>query len=135
VAAKQAAVDGGRWRSSLHAWAERERGREGWAEGTNERGEVGEQGARLNRGAGARTCSENARSWARPRRGDRGREVEDELTGGDGRTEREADARARGQRRQAWPMGQRERKGEREGWLAPTSGACLSGTWGARGLG
>jgi hypothetical protein len=37
----------------LHAWVERERGREGWAEGTNERGEVGEQGAGLKRGAGA----------------------------------------------------------------------------------
>jgi hypothetical protein len=37
----------------------------------------------------ARMCPENARTWARPRRGDRGREVEDELTGGDGGTERE----------------------------------------------
>jgi hypothetical protein len=42
VAAEQAAVDGGRWRSSLHVWAERERGRESLVEGTNERGEVGE---------------------------------------------------------------------------------------------
>jgi hypothetical protein len=50
---------------------------------------MGEQGARLKRGAVARMWLENARSWARPRRGDRGREVEDELTGGDGRTERE----------------------------------------------
>jgi hypothetical protein len=33
--------------------------------------------------------------------GDRGREVEDELTGGVGETEREAGARARGRRRQA----------------------------------
>jgi hypothetical protein len=57
--------------------AERERGRESWAEGTNERGEVGEQGAGLKRGVGAWTWPENARSWARPRRGDRGREVED----------------------------------------------------------
>jgi hypothetical protein len=57
------------------AWVERERGREGWAEGANERGEVGEQGAGLKRGAGARTWPENARKWARPRRGDRGREV------------------------------------------------------------
>jgi hypothetical protein len=39
------------------------------AEGANERGEVGEQGARLKRGAGARTWPENARTWARPRRG------------------------------------------------------------------
>jgi hypothetical protein len=50
VAAEQTAVDGGRWRSSLHARAERERGREGLAEGANERGEVGEQGAGLKRG-------------------------------------------------------------------------------------
>jgi hypothetical protein len=78
VAAERAAVDGGRWRSSLHAWAERERGREGLAEGANERGEVGEQGAGLKRGAGAGTWPENARTWARPRRGDRGREVRDD---------------------------------------------------------
>jgi hypothetical protein len=77
VAAEQATVDGGRWRSSLHAWVERERGLEDLAEGANERGEVGEQGARLKRGAGARTWTENARTWVRPRRGDRGREVRD----------------------------------------------------------
>jgi hypothetical protein len=58
---------GGRWRSSRFTSAERERGREGWAEGANERGEVGEQGAGVKRGAGARTWPENARSWARPR--------------------------------------------------------------------
>jgi hypothetical protein len=55
----------------------RERGREGLAEGANERGEVGEQGAGLKRGAGAGTWPENARTWARPRRGDRGQEVRD----------------------------------------------------------
>jgi hypothetical protein len=54
VAAEQVAVDGGRWRSSLHAWEERERGQEGLAEGANKRGEVGEQGVGLKRGAGAR---------------------------------------------------------------------------------
>jgi hypothetical protein len=43
--------------------------------------------------------------------GDRGREVGDELTGGVGETEREVGARARGRRRQAYPMGQREREG------------------------
>jgi hypothetical protein len=58
---------------SLHAWAERERGREGLVEGANERGEVGEQGAGLKRGAGARTWPENARTWVRPRRGSRAR--------------------------------------------------------------
>jgi hypothetical protein len=70
-------VVGGRWRSSLHAWAEQERGREGWAEGANGRGEVGEQGAGFKRGVGAWTWPENVRSWARPRWGDHGREVED----------------------------------------------------------
>jgi hypothetical protein len=50
-------------------WAERERGQEGLAEGANERGEVGAQGARLKRGAGSRTWSENERTWARPLRG------------------------------------------------------------------
>jgi hypothetical protein len=62
---------------SRFAWAERERGRESWAEGTNGRGEVGEQGAGFKRGTGARSWPENERSWARPRQGDRGREVED----------------------------------------------------------
>jgi hypothetical protein len=63
--------------------------------------------------------------------GDRGQEVEDELTGGVGETEREAGARARGRRRQAWPTGQRERGGERARWLVLTGGARLSGTEGA----
>jgi hypothetical protein len=106
-------------------WAERERGREGWAEGANERGEVGEQGAGLKRGEGAR-------SWARPRRGDRGREVRDELTGGDGGTER-GSGHARGkQRRQVSPTEQREReRGEVSALsLAPTGGARLLGTGG-----
>jgi hypothetical protein len=67
---------------SRFAWAERERGRESWAEGTNGRGKVGEQGAGFKRGAGARSWPENARSLARPQRGDRGREVRDELTVG-----------------------------------------------------
>jgi hypothetical protein len=62
---------------SLHAWAERERGREGLVEGANERGEVGEIGERLKRGTSTGTWLENARSWARPRWGDRGREVRD----------------------------------------------------------
>jgi hypothetical protein len=64
--------------------------------------------------------------------GDRGWEVEDELTDEVGETEREAGTRARGRRRQAWPTGQRERGGERARWLVPTGGARLSGTEGAR---
>jgi hypothetical protein len=77
AAVEQAVGIGGRWQSSLFARAEWERGRGGWAEGANERGEVGEQGAGPKRGAGARAWPENARSWARPRRGDRGRKVID----------------------------------------------------------
>jgi hypothetical protein len=74
VTAERAADVGGQWRSSLHAWAERE----SWAEGANERGGVGEQGAGLKRGVGAWTWPENVRMWERPRRGDRGREVGDD---------------------------------------------------------
>jgi hypothetical protein len=62
VAAEQAVVVGGRWQSSLLARVERERGREGLAEGANEREEVGEQGAGLKRGVGAQTWPENVRS-------------------------------------------------------------------------
>jgi hypothetical protein len=75
------ASDGG---GSRFAWAEQE----SWAEGTNGRGEVGEQGAGFKSGAGARSWPENARWWARPRRGDRGREVRDALTSGVGGAER-----------------------------------------------
>jgi hypothetical protein len=88
VAAEQAAVGGGWWRGSLHAGAERERGRASLVEGANGRGEVGERGAGLKRGAGARTWPENARSWARPWQGYHWREDGDELTGGDGGIER-----------------------------------------------
>jgi hypothetical protein len=35
-------------------------------------------------------------------------------------------------RRQTWPTGQRERRGEGARWLAPTGGARLLGTEGAR---
>jgi hypothetical protein len=63
AATEQAVIVSGRWRSSLLAWAEREREREGLAEDANERGEVGEQGAGLKRGAGAQTWPENTRTW------------------------------------------------------------------------
>jgi hypothetical protein len=77
VTAEWAAADDGRWRSSLLAWVKRKRGHGGLAEGANERGEVGEHGAGLKRGTGTRMWPENERSWARPWRGDRGREVRD----------------------------------------------------------
>jgi hypothetical protein len=59
--------------SSRFVQIERERGRGSWTKGTNERGEVGEQGVGLKRGMRARTWPENAvmgastagRSWAR----------------------------------------------------------------------
>jgi hypothetical protein len=78
------------------------------AEGANERGEVGELGAGLKRGADARMWPENARSWARPWRGDRGREV------GDGGTQRE---RQQAQAMEPAPTGRphsaaREREGK-----------------------
>jgi hypothetical protein len=131
VAAQQAAIDGGRWRSSLHAWAERERGREDLAEGANERGDVGEQGVRLKRGAGSRTWPKKTRLWARPRRGDRGREVRDGWqVGTEGQRER-AGAR-RKQRRQVGPTEQREREKWAPLRFAPTGGARLSGTGGVR---
>jgi hypothetical protein len=62
----------------------------------------------------AQTWPENVWSWARPRWGDRGREVEDELTGGDGRTEREW-ARGGGGKNGADSSGPRDndRDGER----------------------
>jgi hypothetical protein len=66
----------------------REREQESWAEGANGRGEVGEQGMGFKSGAGARSWPENARTWVRPQRGDRGREVRDTLTSGVGGAER-----------------------------------------------
>jgi hypothetical protein len=91
---------------------------------------VGEQGARLKRGAGARTWPENARTWARPRRGVVGRRLGTADRWGR-RDKRGKRARGREKlRRQAWPTGQRERGGGREGALelVPTGGARLSGT-------
>jgi hypothetical protein len=49
--------------------AERERGREGSAKGTSERGKVGEQRAGLKRGGDVRRWPKIAQSWARPRWG------------------------------------------------------------------
>jgi hypothetical protein len=118
----------------LVASAERERGRGGSAEGASEQGEVGEQGARLKRGGGARTWPENAQSWARPRRGivggrlgmterwaqlDREREREKEGVGKRNGTDRSAPQSS-------------ERERERELGLASTGGARLSSIEGAR---
>jgi hypothetical protein len=73
-------TDGGRPRAmvglSVRVGRARERARE-LGEGAHGRGEVGEQGAGLKRGVGARTWPENAWSWAHPRQGDRGRKVRD----------------------------------------------------------
>jgi hypothetical protein len=104
--------------------------------GASERGEVGEQGVGLKRGAGAGTWPENVRTWARPRRGI----VGERLGTADrwGRRDREGSERA-GERNGAdrpGPRGserERERGGREGAWeLAPTGGAHLSGTEGAR---
>jgi hypothetical protein len=112
VIAERAAADGKRWRSSLFARAERERGRGGLVEGASERGAVGEQGARLKRGTGAGTWPENARTWARPRRGIVGERLE--TADRWGWRDREGSERA-GERNGADRPGSRgrEREGER----------------------
>jgi hypothetical protein len=63
---------GERRRSYLVAGVERERGREGSAEGTSERGEVGEWGAGLKKGVDMWRWPEITRSCARPQRGNVG---------------------------------------------------------------
>jgi hypothetical protein len=99
---------GGWWRSSLFAWAEREIGRESWARGANERGEVGEQGASLGRGwrtrgrgrvHGGEIVGERLETTDRWGRWDRERERGRVGAGGGGEW-----------RRQLWPTGQRERR-------------------------
>jgi hypothetical protein len=128
MAATEQAMDvDGRWRSSRFAWAEQERGRGSWAEGANERGEVGEQGAGIKRDTTTRTWPENARSWVRPWRGDRGREVRDGLTGGDGGTKREgAGAREGNNADSSAPRcSERERgEGACSGWRRQAGPAC-----------
>jgi hypothetical protein len=125
---------------SRFAWAERERGRESWAEGANGRGEVGEQGSGFKRGAGAQSWLENARSWARPRRGDRGREVRDALTGGVGGAERgkAGVGESNGADRSVPRSSERARERGRSGLRRQAGSACQAqgraGT-GARGLG
>jgi hypothetical protein len=82
------------------------------AEGANERGEVGEQGAGLKRGTGVRTWPENARTWARPR----WEIVGERLGTADrwGRRDRErVGAGGKERRRQLGPTEQRERGTER----------------------
>jgi hypothetical protein len=60
---------------------ERERARE-LGRGRKWKREGGRAGRGFKRGARAQSWSENAQTWARPRQGDRGREVRDALTGG-----------------------------------------------------
>jgi hypothetical protein len=87
---------------------------------------VGEHGAGFKRGAGARSWPEKAWTWARPRRGDRGREVRDALTSGVGGAERE---RERARARATAPTGRshgaaRERGREGSGLRRQTGSAC-----------
>jgi hypothetical protein len=100
-----------------------------------------ERASRARGSKGTWTWPNNARSWARPRWGDRGREVEDELTGGDGGTERERErereresGRARGkQRRQVDPTEQRGRGEERACWSLRRQAGPACQAQGARG--
>jgi hypothetical protein len=124
----------GRWRSSLFAWVEQERGRESWAEGTNERG----GGARRARG------SNGARGLGRGRRTrGRGRVHGGEIVGGMlgaadrwGRRnrEREGAGEKNGVDSSAPQSSEREReRSERAGWRRQAGPACQ--THGARGRG
>jgi hypothetical protein len=97
----------------LVARVERERGRGGSAEGTSERGEVGEQGA----GAGmwpenAGTWPENAWTWARLRWGIVGERLGTADRWGR-RTERGSGSEEKERRRQIGPTEQREGEGKR----------------------
>jgi hypothetical protein len=97
---------------------------------------VGEQGAGFKRGAGARSWPENARTWVRPRRGDRGREVRDALIGGVGGAEREgAGAReSNGADRSVPRSNERARERGRSGLRRQAGSVCQAqGRAGARG--
>jgi hypothetical protein len=120
---EQAVDVGGRWqRFSVHVGRAGERARElgrghKWKRGGGRAG----CGVQKRRG-GARP--ENARMWARPRRGDRGRNVRDALTGWVGGAER---GRERAWPRATAPTGrshgaERESEGERALGFAPTGG-------------
>jgi hypothetical protein len=112
-------------RGSRFAWAERERGRESWEEDANGRGEVGEQGAGSKWGAWARMWPENTWSWARPRRGDRGREVRDTLTGGSMGQREEGGSGREQRRRQVGPTSsERARETGRSGLRRQAGSAC-----------
>jgi hypothetical protein len=70
----------------------------------------------------------------RPRRGDRGREVRDELTGGDGRVERRrAGARERTSADRSGPQDRERGREARSGWRRQAGPACQAE--GARGRG
>jgi hypothetical protein len=102
--------------------AERERGREGLAEGASEQGKVGERGTGRGRADVAKDRTVVGASTV----GDHGREVGDELTGGVSRTER-GGARARGTTPINLAHGAaREREGERgrAGWHRQAGPAC-----------
>jgi hypothetical protein len=73
---------------------------------------------------------ENARSWARPRRGNVGERLGTRrwLTGGVREAERKSAHVGKKRRRQVNPTEQREKEGERARGLAPTGGTRLSGT-------
>jgi hypothetical protein len=138
-----------RWRTSAGggkgsrfacAERERERARE-LGRGRKWKREGGRAGRGVKRGAGARSWPENARAWARPRRGDHGREVRDTLTSGVGGAERGNGSVGESNGADRSVPRDRESEGERALRFAPIGGARLSGTEGAqaqartRGLG
>jgi hypothetical protein len=97
---------------------------------------VGEQGAGLKRGTGARTWPENMRSWARPQREIMGERLETANRWGRRDRERERErAGARETTSTARPHGAARERGKRvrSGWRRQEGPACQ--TQGTRGRG
>jgi hypothetical protein len=123
----------GRWRAvaelSARVGRARERAR-GFGKGRKSKREGGRAGRRAQKGhVGADVAGERT-NVGTSTAGDRGREVEDKMTGGDDGTERES-GHARG--KQVGPTEHREREGEVSALgSAPTCGARLLGTGGTQ---
>jgi hypothetical protein len=128
--------DGRRWAMAEVLGSRGQGERESWAEGSNGRGEVGEQGAGFKRGTGAWSWPKNARTWAHPRRGDRGREFRDALTSGVSGAERgRVSAReSNGADRPVPRSSERARERGRSGLCRQAGSACQAqGRAGTRG--
>jgi hypothetical protein len=118
-------------RACLVACVGKERGRESSAEGSSERGEVGEQRA-ASKGARARERGRRTRGRARVRGEGCGREVGDGLTGGVREAERKSGCACEKNSADRLASQSSEREGERARGLALTGGTRLSCTEGAR---